>query len=425
MVAPAALLVGLVVLPTQATADEPQFPRGASATRASGLGFDTCTAPSLSSMQAWRSSPYDSVNVYFGGKNRGCQQPNLTPSWIRSVDAMGFGILPTYLSAQPSCIFGYKQVQFTKSTAKAKAASDAADAIKRARRLGLLPGSALYADIEHFDPGKSSCRSGVQRYLSVWTQRLHAQGYLAGAYLHLYSGAPAARDTFSAKRFDRLDAVWVARWDGRPSLTGWDGLPNRMWSNGQRIKQYRGDHVEKHGGTSINIDSNVLHAPVATVASSYRSTAESRLGVRRWPTTQSSQQRSIRPGRSLQVLCQAFGEPVDGDRVWNKLAGGGYVADRYVSTPAAKGRSPGLPRCELGYQATTTGGLLVRSAPWSEAKVVDSLPEGAMAWVQCQAPDQELGGKVVWDKVGPRRWVVDAEVSTTAVRFTRALPRCG
>ena len=82
----------VVGLPTPATA-EPEtpvvYPSGSTATQADGLGFDTCTAPSLAALRAWRgTSPYTVVNIYFGGNNRGCTQPNLTKAWVRDATAM-------------------------------------------------------------------------------------------------------------------------------------------------------------------------------------------------------------------------------------------------------------------------------------------------------------------------------------------------
>ena len=55
----------------------------------SGLGFDACTAPSRATMQAWLASPYRAVGIYFGGPNRGCTQPNLTPEWASTQVAAG------------------------------------------------------------------------------------------------------------------------------------------------------------------------------------------------------------------------------------------------------------------------------------------------------------------------------------------------
>ena len=82
-----ALAIG-VALPAPAAADPSTpatYPAASSATRLAGYFFDTCTAPSLTALAAWKGrSPYAGVNIYFGGRNRGCTQPNLTSTWVRS-----------------------------------------------------------------------------------------------------------------------------------------------------------------------------------------------------------------------------------------------------------------------------------------------------------------------------------------------------
>ena len=91
----AALVVGVVV-PDVARADPATpatYPAAYSATRVQGRFFDTCTTPSLSALAAWRgTSPYTGVNIYFGGRNRGCAQPNLTAAWVRSASAAGWSL---------------------------------------------------------------------------------------------------------------------------------------------------------------------------------------------------------------------------------------------------------------------------------------------------------------------------------------------
>src|SRR5690606_2353982 len=72
------------------------YPSGSTATTFKGLGFDTCTAPSVSAMRAWLASPYRAVNIYFGGNNRACTQPNLTAGWVSDVTAQGWRLIPTY-----------------------------------------------------------------------------------------------------------------------------------------------------------------------------------------------------------------------------------------------------------------------------------------------------------------------------------------
>ena len=108
-----ALLAALaiaVVAPDVARADPATpvtYPAVSSATRAQGRFFDTCTAPSLAALAAWRgTSPYTGVNIYFGGRNRGCTQPNLTAAWVRSASTAGWSLIPTYFGDQPFCAFG-------------------------------------------------------------------------------------------------------------------------------------------------------------------------------------------------------------------------------------------------------------------------------------------------------------------------------
>jgi hypothetical protein len=59
-----------------------RYAAGATATRYSGLAFDTCTAPPLAAIAAWGASPYRAIGVYIGGVNRTCGQPELTASWV-------------------------------------------------------------------------------------------------------------------------------------------------------------------------------------------------------------------------------------------------------------------------------------------------------------------------------------------------------
>src|SRR5438046_7166910 len=52
-------------------------------------GFDTCAAPSTTTMSAWKaSSPYTSIGVYIGGENAACV--NATSGWVTTVTGQGW-----------------------------------------------------------------------------------------------------------------------------------------------------------------------------------------------------------------------------------------------------------------------------------------------------------------------------------------------
>ncbi len=423
-----ALLVG-VVLPDVARADPATpgtYPAASSATRVQGRFFDTCTAPSLSALAAWRgTSPYIGVNIYFGGRNRGCAQPNLTAAWVRSSSAAGWWLIPTYFGDQPFCVFGSKPFRYTASAAAARGSADGTDAVTRARALGLLPGSALYADVEHYDRTNTSCIAAVRTYVSEWTRALHRNGYLAGVYVHQDSGLRDLAGSYFSTALARPDAVWMARWDNVATLTGWPTAANTRWSEWQRSKQYRGDHVETWGGVTLNIDSDIIKGPVATVSKAYRVTSSTPLNVRSGPTTTSSILGQLPAGSAVGVICQARGQKVGATAVWDRISTGGYVSDHYVSTPSTTGFSTTLPRCSYPGQVTISTPVNTRSGPGTTYPLAQPLQGGSLAYVACQKSGSLVGTTRVWNQLVDGRWASDYYVSNRSnTTYSAPVPRC-
>ncbi|MGZ0152179.1 hypothetical protein ACXJJ3_34335 [Kribbella sp. WER1] len=59
LTAAAAAALVLPSIPAAAAPTTPlTYPAGSTATRFTGLAFDTCTAPPLTAMTAWKASPY-------------------------------------------------------------------------------------------------------------------------------------------------------------------------------------------------------------------------------------------------------------------------------------------------------------------------------------------------------------------------------
>jgi uncharacterized protein YraI len=323
-------------------------------------------------------------------------------------------------------MFGSKPNRYSLSNATSRGTSDAQDAITQAKSLGLLPGSALYADVEHYDRSDSDCRKAVRRYVSAWTKTLHAGGYLAGVYAHQDSGVRDLSSTYNSTTYARPDAVWMARWDGKASLTGWPTAPDSHWSVWQRAKQYRGDHNETWGGVTINIDSDVLKGPVATVARSYKVTSTTALNARTGPATSYPVVRSYSPGSSLSVVCQTSGQKVGTSSVWNRLTTGAWVSDYYVSTPSNTGFTTALPRCIYPGQVTAETSVKPRTGPGASYSTTGSaLPRGALAYVVCQKSGSKVGTTSVWNKLRDGRWVSDYYVSSrSSTSWSAPIPRC-
>lgn len=402
------------------------YPAASSATRLSGLFFDTCTAPSLTSLAAWKGrAPYAGVNIYFGGRNRGCTQPNLTSAWVRSATAAGWYLVPTYFGDQPFCVFGTKPFRYAASGAAARGAADGADAAAQARALGVLPGSALYADVEHYDRAAAGCTAAVRTYVSEWTRALHRNGYLAGVYVHQESGLRDLAATYLSTSLARPDAVWMARWDNVSNLTGWPTAGNTLWAEFQRAKQYTGSHDETWGGVTINVDSDAIRGPVATVLRSYRVTSSGTLNVRSGPSSAYPIVGTLAGGSTVSVICQARGQLVGTTSVWDRISTGGFVSDRYVSTPSKTTFSAPLQRCSYPGQVTLSTPVNTRSGPGSSYAVNGRLQGGALAYVACQKLGTLVGTTRVWNQLVDGRWTSDYYVSNASnTTFSAPVPRC-
>jgi uncharacterized protein YraI len=392
----------------------------ASATRFTGLAFDACDAPATSTMRAWKASPFRGVGVYIGGPNRTCGQANLSAGWVATVTGMGWRLIPVYMGKQAPC--STRKVKFTASSASADGTLDAAQAVLQARGLGMLPGSAIYGDIENYTATDAVCRTAVLRYLSSWTAELHRQGYLAGVYANLASGATHLSAAYTSTSYARPDALWVARWDLNPALTGWTGIGNPQWANRQRGKQYQGDHDETWGGVKINIDRDSFDAPVATVA--YRYLATAAVNARTGPGISYPVVSTHPAGAALGVVCQSAGPKVGTTSVWDKLNTGRYVSDFYVSTPSTTSYSAPLPRCSYPYQVTATT-VNERTGPGSSYGVVRTLTSGSLAWVSCQRAGTRVGTTAVWDRLDDGNYVTDSYLATgSPTSYTDPVPRC-
>ncbi|WP_193612975.1 glycoside hydrolase domain-containing protein [Nocardioides lijunqiniae] len=246
-----------------------------------GFGFDQCLAPTQRAMNAWRrSSPFSAVGIYISGDSRACRnQPNLTPTWVADQLRLGWRLLPITLGPQASC-----QPRFPRysddvrinpkpgadklyTTAQRQGLAEAVKTVTDAQALGITRGSTLWYDLEGFDSGNTHCRESALSFLSGWTTRLRALGYVSGVYSSAGSGI-AALDQARIKRPNRFvlpDRIWLARWDGVAN-TSTSYVRSDGWQPGRRIKQYRGGHDEVHGGVRINIDSNYLSLGRGSVA---------------------------------------------------------------------------------------------------------------------------------------------------------------
>ncbi|MFK0021376.1 glycoside hydrolase domain-containing protein [Streptomyces sp. NPDC090798] len=242
---------------TDAAAGAPAAaPLPADATSFRGEGFDACTAPGQTAMDAWRDdSDYGAVGVYIGGINRACAQSRLTAGWLRTQYANGWRFIPLYVGRQPSsggssCGGGCEAI--TDPVPQGTEAAD--DAVKQATTLGFPKGTVIYSDLEHYTRG-SAVTSRVLSYLDAYTKRLHTLGYRSGVYGNTSS---LVTDLVANKsRVTLPEVLHFARWNGKSTTTD-SAIPANLWADHQRVHQYKGDTAETHGGVKISIDRDRL-----------------------------------------------------------------------------------------------------------------------------------------------------------------------
>jgi hypothetical protein len=223
-------------------------------------GFDSCTTPSLATMQVWRQQ-YAAVGVYIGGVNDACAYGNLSAAWINSAAGMGYGILPAYVGPQPPCwSWSGPGVRIVPSKAAAEGVTAGHDAVSDARLFGLAAGSPLYYDMEAYG-NSSSCVTAVLTFLGAWDRTVAAAGYLTGVYSSQDSGIQDMQAAVAANTpgFTAPDAIWIALWDDNATLA--DG--SLSWPLDERSKQYWGNTTGTVGGITLSIDEDIVGGPMA------------------------------------------------------------------------------------------------------------------------------------------------------------------
>lgn len=244
-----------------------------------GYGFDQCVAPTQEAMDIWlTTSPYWAVGIYIAGDNRYCgddKQVNLDATWVKTQLRNGWRLLPLTVGLQASCsgVDRYKGKKISAdptdsyATAREQGRAEARSTVQAARRLAISERSTLWYDIEAFDASRIRCRESALSFLSAWTKKLHALGYVSGVYSSASSGIRALDDakTLTPGRYTAPDRVWIADWNQKADIYS-DYVRADSWMPHKRIHQFRGGHDERYGGVTINIDSNYMSLGRGSVA---------------------------------------------------------------------------------------------------------------------------------------------------------------
>ena len=242
--------------PVPTSSSPPPVPAGTTA------GFDTCGAPSLQTMKAWRAR-YSVAAIYIGGQEMGCGYGNLSKSWVQSAEAMGWSLMPTFVGLQAPCNSFSDEIKPSQAAAEGMQAAN--QAIADAASFGLGQGSPIFFDMEAYNEKNARCVTAVLTFLDSWDRQIQAGGYVSGVYSSAGSGVIDLQNTASVggHALAKPQAIWFALWDNAVNLTGSPYMTSAVWSSASRSKQYAGPRVVTVGGISMNIDSDLVSGPVA------------------------------------------------------------------------------------------------------------------------------------------------------------------
>jgi hypothetical protein len=235
-----------------------------------GLGFDTCSAPSMSTMNTWGlASPFSAVGIYISGNSRYCgdaYQPNLTKDWVAANSRNGWRFIPIHVGYQSPCFKNNpdsrvqkKKMSSDLGKARQQARSDAAETIGALKRLGFPRGSASYLDLEWYKR-TTGCDNAVLEFMDAWTETLRHNGYKSGVYSSGSAAIKVLNDALAAGRpnFTAPDHVWFAWTNGVANLDAGPYLSSRYFTHHQRLHQYSNGKAASYGGSKVTIDWNAL-----------------------------------------------------------------------------------------------------------------------------------------------------------------------
>jgi hypothetical protein len=243
-----------------------------------GHGFDTCVAPSQSTMNTWNlTSPFSAVGIYISGNSRYCgdkYQPHLSKTWVQRNADNGWRFIPIHVGRQSPCFKNNpasrvqkKKMSTTVATARSQAVAEAQETIAALTKYGFGRGSVSYLDLEWYKR-TTACDEIVLEFADAWTDHLHSQGYLSGVYSSGSAAIKLLDETRQSGRTDITlpDHMWNAWVNKVADTKGGPYMADDGWTNHQRIHQYHNGINVTYGGKTINIDKNYLDVGQGSVA---------------------------------------------------------------------------------------------------------------------------------------------------------------
>ena len=190
-------------------------------------GFDTCTAPSLPAMKAWRPN-YAAVAIYIGGPEMACDYGNLSKGWVQSTEAMGWSLMPIFVGPQATCN------SFSDEIIPGQAAAEGTQPPTRpVGRQPVRPGQGVADLLRHggLRRDRLQLRDRGPHLPGRLGPAADRQGYVSGVYSSAASGVTDLQTTTTVAGHPLAEpqAIWFALWDNVLNLTGSPYVTSAVW----------------------------------------------------------------------------------------------------------------------------------------------------------------------------------------------------
>ncbi len=238
-----------------------------------GQGIDLCNS-TVNQLKTWKNkSPYTAVNMYIGGISMGCENNDLSKSYLEDLSIQGWKFIPTWVGPQAACTtLNHPMTDESDAAARAEGIVEAQLAYAKLNELGLLDptsktGSVVYYDLEAFTISDIECRNLARSFIDGWVAQLEAYGVTAGLYGSVCASGLSYFSTIPNPP-QALWAAWYIEDTYNSAINPYDLIcvSNSLWPDNERILQYTGSHNEYWGGVTLNVDTNVIDGIVADIS---------------------------------------------------------------------------------------------------------------------------------------------------------------
>lgn len=189
--------------------------------------------------------------------------------------------------------------------------------------------------------------------------------------------------------------------------TTWYRIQGRGWVSAAHVTEIS-SNTGGNDNNNNNGNNNGNNNAEQSINKEFRATAA--LNIRSDASTSASVVGSLASNATFRAVAQKTGTSVNGNNVWYRIQGRGWVSAAYVTEVNAGSNSS---EQSINKEFRTTVTLNIRSDASTSARIVGSLANNATFRAVAQKTGTSINGNNVWYRIEGRGWVSAAYVQET------------